>query len=134
VTLFTQLSHGLLRGSGSELPESEIRTAGPEHLTLLRAALEGALEKHFPLVERFDGGAILQLLDVGPDKECVVALTSGCEIVAVVVLDSVDADGIYAHMAKELNLLGGECQGCGKSIPTVYEWCHPCIMGEPEPS
>lgn len=94
------------------------------------AALRASVDSEFEhecgaLVERFDGGALVLLRWPAPE-ELVVAVVSGLGVVAAVSsADWSEAESLYAGLAEQLGVLGGQC-ACGAAIASVYEVCTEC--------
>lgn len=111
------------------VPEAVIASPALSHMAW-GCVFERAPEGIVPLVERFDGGAIVQILFLGNEwgaSEHLVGLASQDRIVAAVsTSDQGEADALYAGLAERVGLLSERCEGRGISIPAVYQYCARC--------
>ena len=83
-----------------------------------------------PLIERFDGGALLQVLFLTNSEGAqvhLVALAGPTGILAAVATpDQGEADSLYAGLASALGLLSATCESYHAPIPAVYQYCADC--------
>lgn len=122
------LAQGLLNAEGSVCTVSGVVAASPEHQALAMAALEGRRPDLTPLVEPFDGGALMEVLFLEGTDTCLVAIAGPSGLLAAVTTDDQgEADSLYAHMATQIGVLGERCEGCGSAIPSVYQYCLNCV-------
>lgn len=80
-----------------------------------------------PLIERFDGGALLQVLFLTGTEVHLVALAGPTGILAdITTPDQGEADSLYAGLATALGPLSATCENCHALIPAVYQYCADC--------
>lgn len=126
-TPLDDMADRLRAGKDSILQVREVEPADAQDVALVQSALDGNADGH-PLVEKFDGGAIVIVNFVDGDDRHVIALANNDGVVAAVrSSDQGEADALYAGMAEQVNVLGESCEGCGKAIPSVYQYCADCV-------
>lgn len=125
---FQDLAQGLAQAEGSVLKVPSAVAASPEHQALATAVLEGRRPDLTPLVEPFDGGALVEVVFLEGTDTCLVAIAGPSGLLAAVTTDDQgEADSLYAHMAMQIGVLGERCEGCASPIPSVYQYCPDCV-------
>lgn len=79
----------------------------------------------YPLVERFDAGALVRLEQIDPEL-VLVGLVDRTTVTVMRCNDPSEADSLYAGAATQLGVLSGRCEGCAIPIPCVYQLCSGC--------
>ena len=126
---FGDLAGRLLSAHDSILLAPEAEPATEELQKLAIAAAHGECDPDLrPLVEPFDGGALVEILFIrGLDAHLVAIVGPNKSTAAVVTGDQGEADSLYAGLAEGIGILNGRCENCGADIASVYEYCIKCV-------
>lgn len=126
---FGGLADRLLSAQDSILLTPEAEPANEELRQLAVSAALGECDPGLrPLVEPFDGGALVEILFLdGLDTHLVAITGPNGATAAVVTGDQGEADSLYAGLAEQLGILNGKCENCSAAIASVYEYCADCV-------